>query len=70
MVAPASDWVCFSNSSVVMPVTPLRSAFVRSASHYSRTFKLNMNGYGEKGVEGGIWPKMLTMLAGTLTEIR
>jgi hypothetical protein len=30
-----------------------------SAEHYSRTFKLNMNGDREKGVEGGIWPKML-----------
>ena len=33
MVAPLSDLTCFSSSSTVMPVPPLRLAFARSASH-------------------------------------
>ncbi len=52
MVAPSSDLAIATCSAVTL------------ALHYSRTFKLNMNGYGEKGVEGGIWPKMLNDAGG------
>ncbi len=42
---------------------PISSELI-SVEHYSRTFKLNMNGDREKGVEGGIWPKMLNDAGG------